>query len=126
MPTFKRFEDIEAWKKARLVTKNVYLLTTKGLFAKDYGLADQIRRACVSIMANIAEGFGRRSNKEFGHFLNIAHASAAEAQSHLYVALDLEYINEDEFSQAYDLLTETSKMTVTLANYLRENLPTKT
>lgn len=89
MPTFKRFEDIEAWKKARIVTREIYLLTMNSAFVKDFGLTNQIRRATVSIMANIAEGFGRRSDKEFANFLNIAHASAAEAQSHLYVALDL-------------------------------------
>lgn len=119
MPTFKRFEDIEAWKKARIVTKEIYLLTMKGAFAKDFGLVNQIRRAAVSIMANIAEGFGRRSDKEFANFLNISHASTAEVQSHLYVALDLNYINQEEFNQAYDLLSETSKMTVNLANYLK-------
>ncbi len=90
------------------------------MFAKDFGLRDQIRRASVSIMANIAEGFGRRSDKEFANFLNIAHASAAEAQSHLYVALDLGYINQEEFDQNYNLLSETSKMTMNLATYLRQ------
>ena len=119
MATFKRFEDIGAWQKARLVTKAVYLLTMKGQFAKDFGLMDQIRRSSVSIMANIAEGFGRRSDKEFVYFLNIAHASAAEAQSHLYVAFDLGYISQEEFNQTYCLLEETSKMTVSLAKYLK-------
>ena len=119
MATFKKFEDIGAWQKARLVTKAVYLLTMKGQFAKDFGLMDQIRRLSVSIMANIAEGFGRRSDKEFVYFLNIAHASAAEAQSHIYVALDLGYITQEEFDLTYNLLDETSKMTVSLAKYLK-------
>ena len=120
MAKFTCFEDIGAWQKARIATKSIYLLTTQGLFAKDFGLRDQLRRASVSIMANIAEGFGRRSDKEFANFLNIAHGSAAEAQSHLYVALDLGYINQEEFDQSYSLLNETSRMTMNLATYLRQ------
>ncbi len=85
MATFKRFEDIQAWQKARQVTRLIYQLSAEGHFAKDYGLRDQIQRASVSIMANIAEGFGRRSDKEFANFLNIAHGSASEVQSHLYI-----------------------------------------
>lgn len=120
MARFTCFEDIGAWQKARIVTKSIYILTTQGLFAKDFGLRDQLRRASVSIMANLAEGFGRRSDKEFANFLNIAHGSAAEAQSHLYVALDLGYINQAEFDQTYNLLSETSRMTMNLATYLRQ------
>ncbi len=71
-------------------------------------------------MANIAEGVGRRSDKEFANFLNIAHGSTAEPQSHLYVALDLGYINQAEFDQTYNLLNETSRMTMNLATYLRQ------
>jgi len=69
MATFKRFEDIQAWQKARLVTRKVYQLTGEGRFARDFGLRDQIQRASISIMANIAEGFGRHSDKEFAHYL---------------------------------------------------------
>jgi four helix bundle protein len=89
MAGFKRFEDILAWQKARQTTKLVYEFTAEGNFAKDFGLRDQIRRSSVSIMANIAEGYGRRSDKEFSNFLNIAHGSVAETQSHLYIAFDL-------------------------------------
>ncbi|HYE64076.1 MAG TPA: four helix bundle protein, partial [Pyrinomonadaceae bacterium] len=92
MATFKRFEDIQAWQKARDVTRMIYEITAEGRFARDYGLRDQVQRASVSIMANIAEGFGRHSDKEFANFLNMAHGSVSEVQSHLYVALDLEYI----------------------------------
>ena len=119
MPTFKRFEDIQAWQKAREVTKLVYEVTVEGDFAKDYGLRDQIRRASVSIMANIAEGFGRRSDKEFANFLNMAHGSVAETQSHLYVALDLKYMDHTSFSKLYEMLTEISRMTLVLAQHLR-------
>lgn len=94
MPTFKRFEDIMAWQKARRVTNLIYNVTKNGDFAKDFGLRDQIRRASVSIMANIAEGFARRSDKDFAYFLNISRSSTAEVQSHLYVAMDQGYIKK--------------------------------
>jgi four helix bundle protein len=93
MPTFNRFEDILAWQKAREVTRRIYEITASDRFARDYGLRNQLQRASVSIMANIAEGFGRHSDKEFANFLNMAHGSASETQSHLYVALDLGYID---------------------------------
>lgn len=89
MAAFQKFEDIKAWQKARELTKEIYLATSDNLFSKDFGLRDQIRRASVSMMANIAEGYGRKTNKDFAHFLVIAHGSAAETQSHLYIALDL-------------------------------------
>jgi four helix bundle protein len=119
MPTFKRIEDIQAWQKARQVTRIIYELTGNGMFAKDFGLRNQIQRASVSIMANIAEGFGRRSDKEFANFLNMAHGSVSETQSHLYVALDLSYIDQTSFTKFYDLLDEVSRMTLTLAQHLR-------
>lgn len=99
MATFKKLEDIQAWQKARQVTRMIYETTAKGQFAGDFGLRDQTRRASVSIMANIAEGFGRRSDKEFANFLNIAHGSVSEVQSHLYVALDLKYYRPNFFHQ---------------------------
>ncbi len=119
MAGFKKFEEIQAWQKARKATKRVYEITSDGKFAKDFGLRDQIRRASVSVMANIAEGQGRFSNKEFAHFLNIAHGSIAETQSHLYVALDLEYLNQTDFIELYDLLDEVAKMTMSLMKHLR-------
>jgi len=119
MAGFKRFEEIQAWQKARKATKRVYEVTSDGEFAKDFGLRDQIRRASVSIMANIAEGHGRFSNKEFANFLNIAHGSAAETQSHLYVALDLQYLRQDSFNELYDLLDEVARMTMSLMKHLR-------
>lgn len=102
MPTFKRFEDIQAWQKAREVTREVYSVTKLGGFARDFGLRDQIRRSSVSIMANIAEGFARRSDKDFANFLNIARSSVAEVQSHLYVAFDQDYIDQTSFDLIYD------------------------
>ena len=119
MATFKRFEDILAWQKAREVTELVYQLSNQGLFAKDYGLRDQIRRSSMSMMANIAEGYGRRSDKEFSNFLNVARSSAAETQSHLYIALDQGYLNQETFSKLYEHLNEISRMTMALGQHLR-------
>ena len=120
MAKFSKFEEIHAWQKAYDVTLIVYQITSDGNFAKDFGLKDQIRRASVSIMANIAEGHGRKSNAEFANFLNIARGSVAEVQSHLYVALGLNYISKSEFEEIYQILTEVSRMTLSLAKYLRE------
>ena len=119
MATFKKLEDIQAWQKARQATRMIYEVTAEGQFARDYGLRDQIRRASVSIMANIAEGFGRRSDKEFANFLNMAHGSISEVQSHLYVALDLNYIGQASFTKLNNLLDEISRMTLVLAQHLR-------
>jgi len=117
--TFKRFEEIQAWQKARVATKRVYEVSKNGSFAKDFGLCDQIRRASVSVMANIAEGNGRRTNNDFASFLVQAHGSAAEVQSHLYVALDLEYLHQNDFDEIYGLFDEVSRMTMALAQHLR-------
>ena len=119
MATFKRFEDIHAWQKSRQVTRKIYEVTATDRFARDFGLRDQIQRASISIMANIAEGFGRHTDKDFANFLSIAHASVSEVQSHLYVALDLSYVSEDLFTELYGLLDEVSRMTLVLARHLR-------
>ena len=92
MAKFDGFEEIQAWQKAYDVTLRIYQMTETGRFAQDFGLKDQIRRASVSVMANIAEGHGRRSNSEFAHFLNIARGSAHEVQSHLHIAIGLGYL----------------------------------
>ncbi len=92
MTTFKTFEQIDAWQKSRELTKDVYTLTGKGDFSKDYGLKNQMRSAAVSIMSNIAEGFERSGTGEFSQFLAIAKGSAGEVRSQLYVALDQSYL----------------------------------
>jgi four helix bundle protein len=97
----RRFEDIQAWQEARKLVKMIYLLTDEGKFARDFGLRDQIRRASVSIMANIAEGFDCDSQAEFARFLGIARRSAVEVQSLLYAALDVGYITEEDFKTYY-------------------------
>lgn len=99
MAHIERFEDLIAWQKARLLTKEIYRVTRQGAFAKDYGLTGQIQRAAVSIMPNIAEGFERNRRGEFFQFLTIAKSSCAELRSQLYVAFDCGYIYKDEFTK---------------------------
>lgn len=112
---------MEAWKKSRKLTKQVYDLTGVGLFARDFGLKDQIRRACVSIMSNIAEGFERSGTGEFTQFLAIAKGSAGEVRSQLYVALDQRYLSEGEFMLLCSTVKEISQMISGLMNYLRSS-----
>jgi len=119
MSTFQNFEEIEAWQKARLLTKEIYRISKKGPFSRDYGLCDQIRRSSTSIMANIAEGFERSGTGEFLQFLSIAKGSAGEVKSHLYVALDQEYLDEATFNRLYEVSAEVNKMIGGLMNYLR-------
>jgi four helix bundle protein len=93
----QRFEDIIAWQKARTLTKSIYEITRSGSFSKDYDLKTQIRRAAVSIMSNIAEGYERGGPREFRQFLSIAKASCAELRSQLYVAADIGYLQDSQF-----------------------------
>ncbi len=102
MAMIKRFEDIQAWQEARILVKIIYQLTIKEKFSKDYGMRDQIRRASVSVMNNIAEGFDCESKVEFARFLGIARRSAVEVQSILYAAMDVEYIDQTEFDLHYE------------------------
>jgi four helix bundle protein len=101
MPLITRFEDIRAWREARELTKLVYGITKSGALSKDYGLRDQIQRAAVSAMTNIAKGFDCESKTEFARFLGIARRSVVEVQSLLYTALDIGYINKDIFEQIF-------------------------
>lgn len=119
-----KFEDLLAWQKARELTKAIYQVTSNGAFAKDYGLVDQIRRASVSIMSNIAEGFDREGNIEFHRFLVIAKASCAEVRSQLYVALDVGYLHKDEFNKLMDLTNETGRITNGLRLSVQRKLKT--
>jgi four helix bundle protein len=119
MSTIKRFEDIEAWQKARELTRAVYECSKKGPFAKDFGLKDQMRRASVSVMSNIAEGFERGGTAEFVQFISIAKGSAGEVQSQLYVALDQQYISEEEFKSLRAIAESTKRLLGGLLTYLR-------
>ena len=118
MSTFKRFEEIQAWQAARIITKKIYSLSSCGMFAKDFGFKDQIRRSSVSIMSNIAEGFERDGNGEFVQFLSVAKASAGELRSQLYVALDAEYLSKDVFLELFNEAEKASKMIGGLMKYL--------
>jgi four helix bundle protein len=115
----KYFEDLEIWKDARLLTKAIYRLTQDAKFAKDYALRDQIRRAAVSVMSNIAEGFERSGNLEFTQFLYVAKASCGEVRSHLYVALDQSYVAPKDCDDASKSFRRLSIMIGNLIDYLK-------
>jgi four helix bundle protein len=121
-----RFEDIEAWQEARKLVQLVYnAINANDRFQKDFRLSNQIQGAAVSTMANVAEGFSRQSNKEFIQYLFISKSSAAEVQSHLYVALDQNYIKEDEFNKIYSQAEKVSKIDSGFIKYLKSNLNKK-
>jgi len=118
-----RFEDIQAWQEARKLVKMVYNLINKSQkFTKDLRLASQIQAAAVSSMSNIAEGFSRKSHKEFIQFLFISKSSAAEVQSQLYVALDQGYITQSDFDLVYEQAEIVSKMVFSFISYLNSQL----
>ncbi|MEM6782337.1 MAG: four helix bundle protein [Bacteroidota bacterium] len=119
MSSFNRFEDIEAWQLGRELTRLVYRATNAGPFKRDYALRDQIRRACISITSNIAEGFERQSPREFVRFLLIAKASNAEVRSQLYCALDQHYLTHEDFDGLYRLSDRIGRVLNGLIRYLR-------
>jgi four helix bundle protein len=114
-----RFEEIEAWKKAPELTRRVYQITEVGRFSRDFGLRDQIRRAAVSAMSNIAEGFERDGNKELIQFLSIAKGSSGEIKAQLYVALDNGFIDQDQFESIYKLAEDTGRLIGGFIRYLQ-------
>lgn len=116
----EKFEDIKAWQEAKILTKMVYEVTSKGKFSKDYGLKDQIRRASTSIMANIAEGFDAQSDAEFIKFLIYARRSTSEVQSHIYVALEENYITKQEFDEIYQKTVEVKNLISGFIRYLKK------
>ena len=119
MAQINRFEDIEAWRKARVLVKEVYKATATGRFSKDFSLRDQIRRAAVSVISNIAEGFSRQTDKEFVQFLHIAKGSTSEVQSQLYIAADLGYINQEELTKLYNQADEVARLLTGFIKYLK-------
>ena len=114
-----QFEDIIAWQRARSLTKGIYAFTRVGPFAKDYGLKDQIQRASVSTMSNIAEGYERDGDREFLQFLSNSKGSCGEVRSHLYVALDQGYLTQTDFDSLSDQAREVSRLISGFMNYLR-------
>ena len=121
MANIERFEDIESWKLAREITKLIYEVTSRANFSKDFALTNQIRRASISILSNIAEGFERNGDKEFVQFLTIAKGSCGEVRAQLYIASDQNYIDENEFETIQGMLVETSRMLSGLIKYLKQS-----
>lgn len=105
-----RFQDLIAWQKARALTVEVYRCTDEGRLAKDWGLRDQMRRASVSVMANLAEGFDRNRPLQFSHFVDIAKGFCAELQSHLIVASDVEYLPDAVFRELIQQAEEVNRI----------------
>ncbi len=120
MARIEKFEDIEAWKKARELTREIYHLTKEGPACRDFRFIDQIRSASCSIMSNIAEGFERDGNAEFRQFLYIAKASAGEVRSQLYVGLDVGYFTEADFGRLMTLTSEILRMIGGFIRYLQQ------
>ncbi|MEK6783424.1 MAG: four helix bundle protein [Bacteroidota bacterium] len=118
MAKVDKFEDLICWQKARLLVKEIYQAINKGDFSKDYDVKSQIRRASLSSMSNIAEGFGRFSKKEFVRFLEISTSSASEVKSILYVALDLGYLPKDQVQSLQSLTEEVKALGLGLIKYL--------
>jgi len=121
MATFTTFEEISAWQKARQLTKELYKVTSVGAFARDYDLKNQIRRAAVSIMSNIAEGFERSGTGEFNQFLAMAKGSAGEVRSQLYVVLDQNYLSNAVVGRLLEQAAEVGRMIGGLMIYLRKS-----
>lgn len=121
MATIKQVEEIQAWQKARVLCKRVYSITNEGRFAKAFGLRDQIRRAAISVMSNIAEGFERGGAREFVQFLAISKGSAGEIRAQLYVALDQNYVDQKRFDELIKDVDEISRMISGLMGYLRRS-----
>ncbi len=121
MSTFKTFEEVTAWQKARELTRRIYDVTGKGRFGRDFALVDQMRRASISVMSNIAEGFERKGGKEFGYFLSVAKGSLGELRAQLYVTSDQGYIDKTTFEELSLLACDTARMLGGLARYLREH-----
>lgn len=118
MATISRFEEIEAWQTAREVTRLVYALTNESAFARDFGLRDQMQRAAVSIMSNIAEGFESRTQRMFIEYLGRAKASAGELRAQTYVAHDVGYLSDAQFAQLLDLVDKNSRQISRFMSYL--------
>ncbi|SHH07103.1 four helix bundle protein [Flagellimonas flava] len=115
----KGFEQLVSWQRARKLNKEIHRLTSGSSFSWDFALQDQIRRASISVSSNIAEGFGRKSKKEFIYFLNVAKASCYEVKSQLYLAIDANYITAKDFEKTYAICEEISKTIYGLIQHLK-------
>jgi four helix bundle protein len=117
--TIKKFEELKCWKLARQLNGVIYRITMSGSFASDYALRDQIRRASISVSSNVAEGFGRSSRKEFIQFLYYALGSLQELNSQLYLAKDLDYLNENDLSELNNQIEKLKSLIIGLTAYLK-------
>ena len=124
MAKVERFEDLIAWQKAKALAKSVYAATRMGAFSKDYGLNNQIQRAAVSVMSNIAEGFERHRPAEFHQFLSIAKGSCAEVRSQLYIALEIGYLSQDNFQSLLSQAEEVTRIIAGLRTAVEAQKPT--
>lgn len=120
MGKFSSFEEINSWQKARMFNKRIYEITGDDNFKNDFDLGRQIRRASVSVSSNIAEGFERNTDKEFIHFLYMAKGSAGEVRSQLYLAFDLNYIQQEVFNDLLSEITEISRLLSGFIKYLKK------
>ena len=121
MPTIQRFEEIEAWQTARELSRQIYSITEDGKLSRDYGLKDQLRRASVSVMSNIAEGFESQTQPMFVRYLGIAKASSGEVRSQLYVSRDVNYLSEEQFSQLFQMAEKASRQLSRFISYLESH-----
>jgi four helix bundle protein len=119
MATITRFEDIEGWQLGRELKRLVYACSKTGEFARDFALKDQIRRAAISVTANIAEGFEREGNREFIQFLSVSKGSCGELQDHLYTALDESYVTQPQFDNLYGKAAEVGRKLGAFMSYLQ-------
>jgi four helix bundle protein len=125
MPLIQSFEDLQVWRNARQLNKQIYVVTAHESFRNDFDLVRQMRRCAISVVSNIAEGFERASWKEFRQFLNIAKASAGELRAQLYVALDLGYINSTIFDDLYKQLIIIAKMINSMKTHIEKSIQSK-
>lgn len=119
MSKLERFEDLIGWKRARELAREVYQASASGAFGRDYALRDQIRRATISVLSNIAEGFERGGDNEFVQFLAVAKGSAGEVRAQLYIALDQGYLSESQFKDLFQKTSEISRLLSGLIAYLK-------
>lgn len=122
MAAIRKFEDLEAWQGARELVKAVYGLCAETALGRDFGLRDQIQRSAVSVMANIAEGHGRRGDQEFIQYLKTARGSCSETLSHAYVAMDMGMIEKTHFDTISELANKTGNKLSGLIRYLRSTV----
>lgn len=121
MGTIRRFEEIKAWQTGRELANLIYAFSKHGNLARDFGLKDQMRRAAVSIISNIAEGYESRTQAQFINYLGTAKASAGEVRAQLYIALDQKYLSQEQFQQAFNLAEKASRQIHNFIAYLQSH-----